>query len=70
MKSFFVCILLVCVCAFASESMFGNSGSARSLILGEGSSMRGEASLTPMYAEMAVDSSYVIGPGDFLDLML
>ena len=70
MRSFFVCILLVCVCAFAAESMFGNSGAARSLVLGEGSSMRGEASLTPMYAEVAVDTNYVIGPGDFLDLML
>lgn len=61
---------MVCVCVCASESMFGNSGAAKGLLLNEGSSMRGEASLTPMYAEMAVDSSYVIGPGDFLDLML
>ena len=70
MRSFFVCILLVCVCGCASESMFCNSGVAKSLLLGEGSSMRGEASLTPMYAEVAVDSNYLIGPGDFFDLML
>jgi len=70
MRSFFVCILLVCVCAFASESMFGGSTS-KSLVLGTGSSsMRGEASLTPMFMEAPVDSNYVLGPGDFLDLML
>ena len=70
MRSFFVYLLLACVSAFASGSMFGNSTSARSLVIGEGTSTRGAASLTPMYAEMAVDSSYVLGPGDFLDLML
>ena len=69
MRSFIVYLLLACVCAFASESMFGNSGT-KSLVLGEGTSTRGAASLTPMYAEMAVDSNYVLGPGDFLDLML
>ena len=69
MRSFFAYILLACVCAFASESMFGNVGS-KNLVLGEGSSTRGAAALTPMYAEVAVDSNYVIGPGDFLDLML
>ena len=69
MRSFIVCLLLACVCAFASDSMFGNSAS-KGLVLGEGTSTRGAASLTPMYAEMAVDSNYVLGPGDFLDLML
>jgi len=71
MRSFFVSILLAFVCAFASDSMFGNaSTSAKSLVLGDGSSTRGTVALTPMFAEMAVDSNYVIGPGDFLDLML
>ena len=70
MRSFIAYLLLACVCVFASESMFGNSSTARNLVLGEGSSTRGAASLTPMYAEMAVDSNYVLGPGDFLDLML
>ncbi|MBO4713967.1 MAG: polysaccharide biosynthesis/export family protein [Fibrobacter sp.] len=70
MRSFFVYLFLACVCAFASESMFGNSGAARSLVLGDGASTRGAASLTPMYAEVTVDSSYILGPGDFLDLML
>ena len=70
MRSFFVYLIIACVCAFASDSMFGNSASARNLVIGEGTSTRGAASLTPMYAEMAVDSSYVLGPGDFLDLML
>ncbi len=60
---------MACVCAFASDSMFGNS-SSKSFVLGEGTSTRGAASLTPMYAEMPVDSNYVLGPGDFLDLML
>jgi protein involved in polysaccharide export with SLBB domain len=50
--------------------MFGNSTAAKSLVLGEGSSTRGAASLTPMLSEVAVDSNYIIGPGDFLDLML
>jgi protein involved in polysaccharide export with SLBB domain len=70
MRSFFVCIFLACVCAFASESIFGGSSVGKSLVLGEGASTRGAASLTPMYAEMAIDSNYVLGPGDFLDLML
>lgn len=69
MRSFIVCLFLACVCAFASESIFGNSAS-KNFVLGEGVSTRGAASLTPMYAEMAVDSNYVLGPGDFLDLML
>ena len=69
MRSFIVCLFLACVCAFASESIFGNSAS-KNFVLGEGASTRGAASLTPMYAEMAVDSNYVLGPGDFLDLML
>lgn len=69
MRSFIVCLFLACVCAFASESIFGNSAS-KNFVLGEGVSTRGTASLTPMYAEMAVDSNYVLGPGDFLDLML
>ena len=70
MRSFLVCILLACICAFASDSMFGNSTAAKSLVLGDGSSTRGAASLTPMLSEVAVDSNYIIGPGDFLDLML
>ncbi|WP_290762591.1 polysaccharide biosynthesis/export family protein [Fibrobacter sp. UBA4297] len=69
MRSFIVYLILACVCAFASDSMFGNS-SSKSFVLGEGTSTRGAASLTPMYAEMPVDSNYVLGPGDFLDLML
>ena len=69
MRSFIVSLFLACVCAFASESIFGNSAS-KNFVLGEGVSTRGAASLTPMYAEMAVDSNYVLGPGDFLDLML
>jgi len=68
MRSFFVCILLACVYA-AAESMFSGNSAGR-VVLGEGVSTRGNASLTPMYAEMAVDSNYVLGPGDFLDLML
>jgi len=70
MRSFFVCILLVCVYAFAADSMFGNSGSTKGLVLGDGPSQRGAAALSPMFMEKAVDTNYVIGPGDFLDLML
>ena len=70
MRSFFACVLLACVCALASESMFGNSAAAKSLVLGDGASTRGAAALTPMFMEVAVDTNYVLGPGDFLDLML
>jgi len=55
--------------AFASESLFGGSSPMGSFLSETGSS-RGTASLTPMYAEITVDSNYVLGPGDFLDLML
>lgn len=70
MRISFIYILLACACVFASESIFSGAGSAKGLVVGDGISTRGAASLTPMYAEMAVDSSYVLGPGDFLDLML
>ena len=70
MRSLFVCIFLACVCAFAGDSMFGNASVSKGIVLGEGSLTRGAASLTPMYSEMAVDSNYVLGPGDFLDLIL
>ncbi len=70
MRSFFAYLLLACVCAFASDSMFGNSGSATNMVFGEGASTRGAAALTPMFMEAPVDSNYVLGPGDFLDLML
>ena len=70
MRAFLAYLLLICASVFASESMFGNSSLSKGYVLGEGTSTRGAASLTPMYAEMAVDSSYVLGPGDFLDLML
>ena len=70
MRSFIVCILLMCACVFASESMFGNSSNGRNVMFDDGPSMRGAASLSPAFAEMAVDSNYVLGPGDFLDLML
>jgi protein involved in polysaccharide export with SLBB domain len=68
MRSFVAYILLACICAFASESIFG--GASKNLVLGESATTRGAAALTPMYAEVAVDSNYIIGPGDFLDLML
>ncbi len=70
MRSFFVFLFLACVSAFASESIFSGSGSKNFVIGDGGASTRSAASLTPMYAEMAVDSNYVLGPGDFLDLML
>ena len=69
MRYFFVCIFWACACVFAAESMFGSASVAKNLV-GDGLSMRGTATMTPMYAEMPVDSSYVLGPGDFLDLML
>lgn len=58
---------MACVCCFASETMFGG---AMGTSTNETLPSRGAASLAPMSAELTVDSNYVLGPGDFLDLML
>lgn len=68
MRLFLICLMVACNVLFAGDSMFGSS--ANSLVKASGVSNRGTAALNPMYAEYAVDSSYVLGPGDFLDLML
>lgn len=59
-------LLFICISAFAEPSMLGTSFSSPS----KNFSVRGNASLQPAFAEVQVDSSYVLGPGDFLDLML
>ena len=64
---FFVIALL----AAFSTLFAGDVSSLSSLASGNQSTIaRGNASLTPTYAELTVDSNYVLGPGDFLDLML
>lgn len=69
MPHFLAIVFFVCGLAFAqSGSLFG-SGSG--LVGSESSiSARSGIALQPAYAEVQVDSSYVLGPGDFLDIML
>lgn len=69
MRLFLIFLVAACNVLFAGDSMFGSSA-VNSLTKVSGASSRGTAALNPMYAEYAVDSNYVLGPGDFLDLML
>lgn len=59
-------ILLCILSAFAETSMLSSSLSTSS----KGAASRSTVSLQPAFAEVQVDSAYVLGPGDFLDLML
>lgn len=59
-------ILLCILSAFAETSMLSSSLSTSS----KGAPSRSTVSLQPAFAEVQVDSAYVLGPGDFLDLML
>lgn len=58
-----ICFLSVFV--FADESLFSSATAKKA-----GISSRSSISMTPSYAEVSVDSSYILGPGDFLDLIL
>ena len=65
----FLCLLVPFV--FAEESSLSFSSlKAKELLENSVTGSRSSVSLTPMYAEMQVDSNYVLGPGDYLDLML
>lgn len=69
MPHFLAIVFFLCGLVFAQgSSVFsGNSN----LISGEsGISARSAIALQPSYAEVQVDSSYVLGPGDFLDIIL
>lgn len=58
--------MLCILSAFAETSMLSSSLSTSS----KGAPSRSTVSLQPAFAEVQVDSAYVLGPGDFLDLML
>ena len=68
MPRFLAIVLFVCGIVFAQSSLFG--GSASALSSEQGISARSSIVLQPTYAEIQVDSSYILGPGDFLDIML
>lgn len=68
MPRFLAIVLFVCGFVFAQSSLF--SGSVSSLSADQGVSARSSIVLQPAYSEVQVDSSYILGPGDFLDLML
>lgn len=77
MRIFIVLLFSVCSVLWASESssvsMFSTASTAKSLLSSTGSLMDGQRSsisLTPVSAEIPVDSNYILGPGDFLDIML
>lgn len=59
-------LLFLCAVAFASDASFGALANSRD----QGPANRSAVAMSPTYAEEAVDSSYVLGPGDFLDIML
>ncbi|MCQ2103274.1 MAG: polysaccharide biosynthesis/export family protein [Fibrobacter sp.] len=60
-------ICFLCIFSFAAEeSLFSNSAGPVS----KGLSSRSSVAMSPSFAEVQVDSNYVLGPGDFLDIML
>lgn len=68
MPRIFALICLFCMMAFSADesSLFEGSLGGFS----KAGLSRSTAVLSPAFAEVQVDSSYVLGPGDFLDLML
>lgn len=67
MRNFILFIALLCVSLFADDDLF--SSGLLSAKKG-GISSRSSVAMQPSFAESPVDSNYVLGPGDFLDLML
>ncbi len=66
MRLIIALIFLLASVGFSDDISFSSLTSKKS----SGLSTRSNVALTPTYAEVAVDSNYVLGPGDFLDLML
>ena len=66
MQRLFVFIAFLCVFGFADDDLFKSSVMQSK----SGISSRNSVTMQPTFAEVSVDSSYVLGPGDFLDLML
>lgn len=56
---------MLCALCFADDALFGGMSLSKN-----GISQRSGIALNPTYAEEAVDSTYILGPGDYLDLML
>ena len=68
MPHFLAIVLFFCGIALAQTTLFGGSAS---MLSGEQSlPSRSATVLQPAYSEVQVDSTYVLGPGDFLDIML
>ena len=67
MRNFILFIALLCVTLFAEDDLF-KSGMLSTKKTGISS--RSSVTMQPAVAEYSVDSSYVLGPGDFLDIML
>lgn len=67
MRYLVLLIALLCVSVFSDDNLF-KSGLVSSNT--GGISSRSAAALQPSFSEVPVDSSYILGPGDFLDLML
>ena len=68
MRYFVLFIAFLCVSAFADDDLFQSSGAFPAKK--DGVLSRSSAALQPSFSEVPVDSTYILGPGDFLDLML
>ena len=66
MRYLILFVFFLCSSLFADDDLFKSVDMAGR----SGLSSRSSIALEPAFAEVPVDSSYVIGPGDFLDLML
>ena len=66
MRYLILFVFFLCSSLFADDDLFKSVDMAGR----SGLSSRSSIALEPAFAEVPVDSSYVIGPGDFLDVML
>ena len=66
MQRLFLLIAFLCIFGFADDDLFKSSSFAKRNTV----SSRSTVAMQPSFAEVSVDSNYVLGPGDFLDLML
>ena len=66
MRYLILFVFFLCSSLFADDDLFKSA----EIMNRSGLSSRSAIALEPAFSEVPVDSSYVIGPGDFLDLML
>jgi protein involved in polysaccharide export with SLBB domain len=66
MRYLILFVFFLCSSLFADEDLFKSAAMGNR----SGLSSRSAIALEPAFSEESVDSSYVLGPGDFLDLML